>query len=142
MSRRPVQVVNTEASCKLVSHNFEYCPLCCTIKSAYSRPVPADMCGVQLQKLLERSARCRALQRSIHGPVAELYLRQNTSTNVQQAVEERGPPEPSALTFGSVCVLKRVPGRRARADVSVPAIAETGSSYSRLVIGRFKPTLC
>jgi len=141
MSQLPVQVQNTEASYKMVSYDFEYCPPCRTIKSAYDRTVLADMCGVQLQDLTEkRLVRCESEQRDILDSAAELSYGQIEFTNPQQAVEERGPSQPSALTFGSKCVintLKQVLDRMEGEDIFVPALAETGNHYSqKIVIGK------
>jgi len=146
MSQLPVQVQNTEASYKMVSYDFEYCPLCRTIKSAYDRTVLADMRRVQLQELTEkRLVRFESEQRNILDSAAELSYGQNEFTNSQQAVEERGPSQPSALTFGSKCViqntLKQVLDRREGEDIFVPALTETGNHYSqKIVIGKLKPT--
>ena len=142
MSQLPVQVQNTEASYKIVSYDFEYCPLCRTIKSAYDRTVLADMCGVRLQDLTEkRLVKCRAEQRDILGAAAELCHGQNTFTDPQQAVEER-PSEPSAgREYAIQNTSTQAPDRREGEDIFVPAIAETGNHYSQIIVtGKLKPT--
>jgi len=139
MSLYVAQVENTEASYKIVGNNFEYCPLCRTVKPLHSRTVLANMfvmCGtVQQQDFLERLQQNNtALLRS----AAELCHAQITITCLQQAVEESGPSEPSALTFGSVCVARNAPqqvqGRRAGEDICVPAIPETARSHAQLLV--------
>ena len=146
MLQRPIQVKNTKANYEIVSHNFEYHPLSCTVTSAYKkRTVLASMCGVQLQvlteKLLKKLVRCESELTNIRGAAAELCHGHYALTNAQQAVEERGPSEPSAMAFGSVYAVKQAQRRRTREDVFLPAIAETGNSSSQiLVTGRFKPT--
>ena len=145
MVQRPIQVKNTKANYEIVSYNFQYRPLSCTVTSAYNRTVLANMRGVQLQvlteKLLERLVRCESEQRHILGAAAELCHGQIGFTNAQQAAEETGPSEPSAMAFGSVYAVKQVQ-RGTGEDVFLPAIAETGNSSSQiLVTGRFKPTL-
>ena len=102
------------------------------------------MCGVQLQD--QRLVRFESEQRHILEAAAELCHGQNEYTNPQQAVEEREPSEPSALTFGSKCFIQststQAPDRRAGEDKFVLAIAETGNHCSQiLVTGRLKPTL-
>ena len=137
-----VQVENTGASYKIVGNNFEYCPLCRTIKSVYSRTVLANMIfmygTVQLQNLLERLPQHNTATLE---SATELRPAQITITCLQQAVEEYGPSEPSALTFGSVCIVRNVPkqvqGRRAGENIFVPAIPETARSHpQQLVTGR------
>ena len=111
----------------MISYNFEYCPHCRTIKSVYDRTVLANMCGEQLQDLTEkRLVRCESEQRHILGVAAELCHGQNALTNPQQAVEERGPSQPSALIIQSTPTQAQAPDRRAGEDILVPAIAETG----------------
>ena len=86
MLKRPIQVKDTKANYEIVSYNFEYRPLSCTVTSAYS------MCGVQLQvlteKLLERLVRCESELRNIRGAAAELCHGHYALSNAQQAVEE------------------------------------------------------
>ena len=116
MSQRPVQVQNTEASYKIVGYNFEHCPLCRTVNSAHDRTVLADMCGEQLQDLTEkRLVRCKSEQRHILGAAAELCHGQNAFTSPQQAVEERGPSQPSALIIQSTPT--QTPDRRVGEDI-------------------------
>ena len=142
MSQYVAQVENTGASYKIVGNNFEYCPLCRTVKPLHSRTVLANMfvmCGtVQLQDFLERLLRNKT---ALLGSATELCHAQINITCLQQAVEERGPSEPSALTFGSVCIARNTPqqvqGRRAGEDTFVPAIPETARSHpQQLVTGR------
>jgi len=133
------QAVDTEASYKIVANNFEYCPLCHRIKSMHSRTVLANVlvkCGtVKLQidlteKMLER------LLRSNREPLGECV---HTETNVvyqQQAVEEKGPSDPSALC---VCIARSTPqrmqdSRRAGEEIFVPDIPETAHSHAELLV--------
>ena len=135
MSQCPVQVQDTEASYKMVSYNFEYCPLCRTIKSVHDRTVLADMYGEQLQDLTEkRLVRCESEQRHILGAAAELCHGQNALTNPQQTVEERESPQPSALIIQSTPTQAQAPDRRAGEDIFSPAIAETGHRYSQMLV--------
>ena len=126
----PVQVENTGASYKIVGNNFEYCPLCRTITSVYRKTAFTEMlvnCGtVQVQdtmeKLLERSLRINAELKNILSSATELCHAQITISNVQQAVEESGPSEPSALAFGSVCVARNQMQGRTEEDIFGPSI--------------------
>ena len=138
------QVVDREASYKIVANNFEYCPLCHGIKSMYSRTVLANVlvkCGtLQLQidltqKVLER------LIRSNRELLGECVHTETTVVCQQQAVEEKGPSEPSALTFGSVCIARntsqRMQDSHRAGEIFVPAIPETAHSQAEvLVTGR------
>ena len=139
MSQLPVQVQNTEASYKIVSYDFEYCPLCHTIKSVN---VLADMRGVQLQDLTEkRLVRCESEQRDMLVAAAELCYGHNTFTDPQQAVEER-PSEPSAgREYAIQNTSTQAPDRMEGEDIFLPAIAETGNHYSQIIVtGKLKPT--
>ena len=135
MSQSLIQVQDTEASYKMVSYNSEYSPLCHTIKSAHDRTVLANMYGEQLQDLTEkRLVRCESEQRHILGAAAELCHGQNALTNPQQAVEERGPSQPSALIIQSTPTQAQAPDRRAGEDIFAPAIAETENRYSQMLV--------
>lgn len=57
-----------------------------------------------IETLMESLLRVNVDQRNILISATELFHAQITITNSQQAVEERGPSEPSALAFGSVYV--------------------------------------
>ena len=111
----PVQVENTGASYKIVGNNFEYCPLCCTIKPVYRKTAFTEMlvnCGtVQVQDTMEKLLeRINAEQRNILSSATELCHAQITISNVQQAVEESGPSEPSNHLHWhlAVCVLLEI----------------------------------
>lgn len=143
MSQHLAQVDNTEASYKIIGNNFEYCSLCRTVKPLYSGTELANrllMCGtVQLQDFLQRLLRNK--RAAFLGSTTELCHAQMTVTFLQQAVEEQGPSEPSALTFGSVCIARNAPkqvqGRKAREDIFTPSITETARSHpQQLVTGR------
>lgn len=133
----PVQVVNTGASYKIVSDNFEYCPLCHTIELAYRKTALAEMlvnCGtLQLRDILPETE-----QRTVLSPATELCHAQINIICLQQAVEEKGPSEPSALTFGSVWIArdtpKQVQVRRARRNNFAPAIPEAAHSRPQLLV--------
>ena len=152
MSKYPVEVENVGASYKLVGNNFEYCPLCRTFTSLQNRTVTvlADIlvkCGtVQLQdlteELLEKWLRSKRELNFLDCSI-ELCHAQINITCLQQAVQERGPSEPSSLTIDSVCTArntsKQVPQGRSRAgeDIFCPAVPETARSHpQQLVTGR------
>ena len=137
------QVVDTGASYKIVASNFEYCPLCHRIKPVYSRTVLANIlvkCGTlqlqrgQTQKVLERWLRSNG---ELLGFDRECLHTETTVLYQQQAVEEKGPSEPSALTFGNVCIARNTPQRMqdSRAgEIFAPAIPETAHSYAELLV--------
>lgn len=136
------QVVDTGASYKIVANNFEYCPVCHRIKSMYSRTVLANVlvkCGtVKLQIDLTQKALERLI-RSNRELLGECVHTETTVVCQQQAVKERGPSEPSALTFGSVCIVRSTPqrmqgSRRAGEEIFVPAIPEIAHSHAELLV--------
>ena len=146
MSKYPVQVENVGASYKIVGNNFEYCPLCCTFTSLQSRTVLAGLLvkrgTVQLQDLTEKSLgkwlRSKRELRNFLDPSTELCHAHINITCLQQAVEERGPSEPSALTFSSVCIARNAPqqvqGRRTGEAIFIPSIPETARSHPELLV--------
>jgi len=139
------QVVDEGASYKIVANNFEYCPLCHRIKTVYSRTVLANVlvkCGtVQLEidlteKVLERLLRSN---REFLGFDRGCSHTETTVVCQQQAVEEKGPTEPSALTFGNVFIARNSPqrmrdSRRAGEEIFVPDIQETAHRHAELLV--------
>jgi len=90
-----------------------------------------------MEELLERSLRINAELRNILSSATELCHAQITISNVQQAVEESGPLEPSALAFGSVYVARNQVQGRTEEDIFGPSIQETVHVHSEeLVTGR------